>query len=421
MGNKISVITVVYNDVKHIRKTMESFFSQTWEYKEYIVIDGGSTDGTVDVIREYSGRLAFWCSEKDDGIYDAMNKGISHVTGDWINILNSGDEYVSGLSLEKAMTSVDLAGVDVIYGNSIEKNEGFKRRIVAGDDYKKLEYGPTYRHGSSLIRADLQRRYLYDLSQADRLGYALDWYMIFSVYKGGARFRKVDVDIEIYDKKGVSNHPYKNLFYNYKITSQGIFSLKKFLFFIKLLLITYLKNTKMYLWLKAFAMEYMVNDILPHIPFWNWRRAYLRLLGTKIGAGTFVMKRNYFMNPNLLTVGQNSHINRGCILDARGGIIIGDNVSVSHRVNIMTGSHDMKSDDFCGIFKPIEINDYAWLGVGCTILQNVVIGKGAVVCAGAVVTRNVEDFAVVAGVPAKKIGERTKSLDYKCRGWMPFT
>lgn len=64
MGNKISVITVVYNDVKHIRKTMESFFSQTWEYKEYIVIDGGSTDGTVDVIREYSGRLAFWCSEK---------------------------------------------------------------------------------------------------------------------------------------------------------------------------------------------------------------------------------------------------------------------------------------------------------------------------------------------------------------------
>ena len=81
----------------------------------------------------------------------------------------------------------------------------------------------------------------------------------------------------------------------------------------------------------------------------------------------------------------------------------------------------MGTDDFCGIFKPIEINDYAWLGVGCTILQNVVIGKGAVVCAGAVVTRNVEDFAVVAGVPAKKIGERTKSLDYKCRGWMPFT
>ena len=58
MGDKISVITVVYNDVEHIRETMESYFSQTWENKEYIVIDGGSTDGTVDIIREYSDRLA---------------------------------------------------------------------------------------------------------------------------------------------------------------------------------------------------------------------------------------------------------------------------------------------------------------------------------------------------------------------------
>ena len=75
MSNKISVITVVYNDVKHIRETMESFFSQTWEEKEYIVIDGGSTDGTAEVIKEYADRLAYWCSEKDTGVYDAMNKG----------------------------------------------------------------------------------------------------------------------------------------------------------------------------------------------------------------------------------------------------------------------------------------------------------------------------------------------------------
>ena len=71
MSNKISVITVVYNDVANIRATMESFFSQTWEDKEYIVIDGGSTDGTADIIKEYAPRLAYWCSEKDNGIYDA--------------------------------------------------------------------------------------------------------------------------------------------------------------------------------------------------------------------------------------------------------------------------------------------------------------------------------------------------------------
>ena len=88
--NKISVITIVLNDVANIRKTLDSFFSQTWEEKELIVIDGGSSDGTTDIIKEYADRIAWWCSESDDGIYDALNKGIAHCTGDWINVLNSG-------------------------------------------------------------------------------------------------------------------------------------------------------------------------------------------------------------------------------------------------------------------------------------------------------------------------------------------
>lgn len=66
--DKISVITVVFNDVENIRETIESFFSQTWENKEYIVIDGASTDGTADIIKEYSDRLTYWCSERDNGI-----------------------------------------------------------------------------------------------------------------------------------------------------------------------------------------------------------------------------------------------------------------------------------------------------------------------------------------------------------------
>ena len=93
MNKKVSVITVVYNDVGHIRETIESFFSQTWEDKEYIVIDGGSTDGTIDIIKEYANRISYWISEPDKGMYDAMNKGILKANGDWINILNSGDLY----------------------------------------------------------------------------------------------------------------------------------------------------------------------------------------------------------------------------------------------------------------------------------------------------------------------------------------
>ena len=90
-------------------------------------------------------------------------------------------------------------------------------------------------------------------------------------------------------------------------------------------------------------------------------------------------------------------------------------------MSIVTGGHHLNSPTFAGKYMPIEIGDYAWLGIGCTILQGVKIGKGAVVCAGAVVTSDVEPYAVVAGIPAKKIKERTHDLSYKCKWNILFT
>ena len=87
----------------------------------------------------------------------------------------------------------------------------------------------------------------------------------------------------------------------------------------------------------------------------------------------------------------------------------------------MTGSHDIQSRHFVGLFKPVVIDDYAFLGVGCTILQGINIGRGAVVCAGAVVTKDVKPFEIVGGVPAKAIGKRTEDLDYHCIWNEPFT
>ena len=167
-------------------------------------------------------------------------------------------------------------------------------------------------------------------------------------------------------------------------------------------------------------MGYCVNDVLPHIPFWSWRKCYLRLLGMGIGKGSFVMKRTYMFNPNRIKIGQYSHINRACFLDGRGGIMIGNSVSVSHNVSIVTGSHDIHSPQFLGIFKPITIDDYAFIGIGATILQNVHIGKGAVVCAGAVVNKDVEPYEIVGGVPARHIGIRARGLQYRCSGYQPF-
>ena len=421
MANKVSVITVVYNDAANIRETMESFFSQTWADKEYIVIDGGSTDGTVDIIKEYAGRLAHFVSEKDAGIYDAMNKGIAAAKGDWINILNSGDRYSSERAIEKALTTIGLDGVGVVYGDSIISTDSCDKLMVASDNTANLAKGVVFRHGSSLIRTAVHRQYLYDLSKRKTLGYALDWDALHRMYRGGVVFRKADAVLQTFKEEGTSNHHYRNALYNYKITSGGKTDLRAGLVFLKSVWRTTILKTGLYALLKAIGTEWMVNDVLPHVPFWAWRQAYLGLLGANVGKGSFIMKRNYFMEPWRLEMGEYCHINRGCLIDSRGGIRIGDNVSISHNVSLVTGSHDPRSKRFNYVLKPIEIADYAWLGIGCTVLQGVTIGRGAVVCAGAVVTKDVPAYTIVAGVPAKKIGERPKDLDYRCQGYQPLT
>lgn len=421
MMEKISVITIVFNDAKNIRRTLESYFAQTWENKEYIVIDGGSTDGTAEIIKEYADKIDYFCSEKDNGIYDAMNKGISHCSGDWINILNCGDEYCSPDSLKEAISISDIENADVIYGNSIEVRNGDKVSIIANPNTTLLDYFPIYRHGSSLIRTNIQKTFLFDLGKSKSLGFALDWEMIHRVYRAGYKFRKADCFIEEYELEGASNHPYKSLLYNYKITSNGKFNIRKLWFLIKSLLRQAIAKTILFRYTAAFIIEYIPNDILPHIPFWNIRKSILKSIGVKIGKKSFIMKRCYFMSPRHISIGNYTDINRGCFLDGRGGISIGDNVSISHEVRIVTGGHDINSHSFSAKYLPITIKDYAWLGVGCTILQGVTVGKGAVVCAGAVVTHDVADFEVVGGVPAKHIKYRNNDLDYHCIWDSPFT
>ncbi len=416
---KVSVITVCYNALQGIEKTILSVKSQAYEDVEYIIIDGGSTDGTVDIIRKHSNCIDFFVSEPDGGIYDAMNKGIRVATGEWIIFLNAGDVFASNNAL-KDVLSAEIDGIDVLYGDSIEVTKELSHIVPASDDVARMNYEPIFRHGSSLVRASIQKQHEFDINKKD-LGYSLDWEMIHRLFIEGYRFKKVDTVIECYEQEGVSNHFVRNRWYNYKITSSQGFSLRKLWLFIYSSLIYMFKQSWLFNWLKAFCLEYCVNDILPHIPFWCIRRWYLRLWGARIGKGSFIMKKNYLLNPNRLSMGSYSHINRGCTIDARGNITIGNNVSISHGVYIMTGSHDHQARNFIGRFMPICIDDYAWIGVGAVVLQGVHIGKGAVVCAGAVVTKDVGDYEIVGGVPAKHIGERRRDLDYRCLWNMPLT
>jgi len=135
-------------------------------------------------------------------------------------------------------------------------------------------------------------------------------------------------------------------------------------------------------------------------------------MGFKISKGSYIFLGCKFDCANNLFLGKNSVINSGCRLDNRGGLDIGENVSISSDVIILTADHDMDTPDFAGRNKKVIIDDYVWVGTRAMILPGVSIRKGALVAAGAIVTKDVSEFSVVGGVPARFIKNRPRNLNY---------
>ena len=106
---QVSIVTVVYNGKSFLEETIQSVINQAYENVEYIIIDGGSTDGTLEIIKKYEDKIDYWVSEKDKGISDAFNKGISSSTGDWILFLNAGDTFFNNSSLSIFNTFIDAS------------------------------------------------------------------------------------------------------------------------------------------------------------------------------------------------------------------------------------------------------------------------------------------------------------------------
>ncbi len=158
---------------------------------------------------------------------------------------------------------------------------------------------------------------------------------------------------------------------------------------------------------------YICNRVISKIPSHRFRIfMYKQLMNFKIGKGSTVFMNCSFDCSRNFIIGQNSVINSGCRLDNRGTIIIGDNVSISQEVIILTADHDVNSTMGEGILKKVILEDYSWIGTRALILPGVTIKKGAVVAAGAIVTKDVEEYSIVVGVPAKHIKYRNRNLQY---------
>lgn len=217
---KVSVITVVYNAVDKIESTVQSVLGQDYGNLEYIVVDGGSTDGTPDILNRYRDKIDVLISERDDGIYDALNKGILKATGEWIGIMNAGDVFADCNVLSKVFGGgEDYDSVDVVYGDAVSVDGNVEVFCKASESVADLEKGPCYRHGASFVRRDVHRRHLFDLSKKDLLEFALDYEQIYRMYRNGVRFLKVPVPLIKYELRGASTvSPFKITYVNYLIT-----------------------------------------------------------------------------------------------------------------------------------------------------------------------------------------------------------
>lgn len=169
------------------------------------------------------------------------------------------------------------------------------------------------------------------------------------------------------------------------------------------------------------VVRFVTNCVVTHIPSYSVRHLwYRRIVGMRIGARAailmgvyvYVRGRPHGGRPDI-DIGARSIVNRGCTLDGRGGLKIGEDVSISPGVWIFTAAHDPNDPDFRYVEAATSIGDRVWIGSRALVLPGVSIGTGAVVAAGAVVSTDVPEYAVVGGVPARVIGERARHLRYQ--------
>lgn len=194
---KISVVTVTYNAENAVEKTLRSVLAQSYQNKEVIIIDGGSTDKTLEIVDRYRAQIAVVVSEPDKGIYDAMNKGARIATGEWIVYMNAGDEFSDSDVLSTVAQNCD--DCDVIYGDTLIKYDFgtlYRRASFFSKNDRNLPLG----HQSTYVRTQWMKQG-FDL----RFKIAADYGFFYKLYKEGYKFKYIARPLSCYDMQGFSS------------------------------------------------------------------------------------------------------------------------------------------------------------------------------------------------------------------------
>ena len=194
----VSVITVVFNGEKYLEETIQSVINQSYANVEYIIIDGGSTDKTVDVIRKYENQIDYWVSESDDGIYDGMNKGIKLAVGDWINFMNAGDSFNSPQLINEIRKNF-FSDYSIIYSDVLI-NDQSRTIIQSSREHEDWWKGTPFCHQAAFFSTK-EGKFYYDLSHS----LAADYEYALKIFSCSSSAKKENNIIARYDASGISS------------------------------------------------------------------------------------------------------------------------------------------------------------------------------------------------------------------------
>ena len=230
----ISIITVVYNGAKTLEQTINSVINQTYRNIEYIIIDGGSTDGTLDIIKKYEQHITYWVSEPDSGLYDAMNKGVKVAKGEFIGIINSDDWYIKDTIQNLVTSYIENNKKLIFHGDTfyVGERETCIRKFNPSK-LKLLYYGMTFSHPSTFIHRSIYQKNLYDL----RFRSIADSHLLLSLYRIDPNmFYYLDKPLSYFrlgglSSEGSSMESYREGLKSRKILGYNFFEIMKYKFF----------------------------------------------------------------------------------------------------------------------------------------------------------------------------------------------
>jgi glycosyltransferase involved in cell wall biosynthesis len=197
--NKYSIITINYNNKLGLERTIESVINQTFEKYEFIIIDGGSNDGSLDIINNYKDEIDYWISEKDTGVYNAMNKGIMKAHGQYLNFMNSGDCFHSQNTLQEV--DCEINGEDIVTGSFLDRETSVIHKICTKDVTLLTLLKETFNHQSTFYNKDLFKQRLYD----EKLCIQSDCkFNMQSIIFDNCSVKVIDIIVADYDFNGIS-------------------------------------------------------------------------------------------------------------------------------------------------------------------------------------------------------------------------